>query len=352
MASQSIDLSGRGSVTLKDVAALAGVSVSTASLVLSGRHVGRVGEATRERVERAASDLGYSGNSLARGLRTQRSRTIGFVSDKIATTPFAVRMIQAAQEVAWERGLLLFLINTDGNVEFEHRAITSLRAQKVEGIVYACMSHHVVNLPPGLGADTVFLNSRPAKNELPSVVPDERQGAFDAVCELLKAGHERVAFIYHGKDTAPGVLRLRGYVEALESHGLAYDSGLVAVAERSIEGAAEAAHALLRREQPTGLFCYSDRIAAGVYRAAAHLGLSIPNDLSVVGFDDQEFLASALTPALTTVALPHEAMGRWAMQNLLDSPARKVAEGGFDPLLMTCELVRRDSVCPPPLVGN
>lgn len=256
-------------------------------------------------------------------------------------------MIQAAQEVAWERGLLLFLINTDGNVEFEHRAIESLRGQKVEGIIYACMSHHVVNLPPGLGGDTVFLNSRPARNELPSVVPNERQGAYDAVSELIKAGHQRIGFIYHGKDTAPGVLRLEGYVEALESHGLAYDSRLVVVAARSIDGAGEAAEALLRRERPTGLFCYSDRIAAGAYRAAAHLNMSIPGDLSVVGFDDQEFLASALTPALTTVALPHEAMGRWAMQNLLTSPATKVADGAFDPLLMTCELVRRDSVALP-----
>jgi LacI family transcriptional regulator len=334
-------------VTLKHVAEAAGVSITTASLVLNGGFEGRVGVAAQNRVRLAAKQLGYTVNSMAKALRTRRSRTVGFVSDRITTTPFAVRMVHAAQEEAWRRGILLFLVNTDGDEELERSVIDELRQRQVEGIIYARVSHRVVEPPPGLGRQAVLLNARTTHNELPSVVPDEYQGAMDATTRLIDAGHRRIGFLFPGSSSPAGELRLRGYRDALGRNGLSFDPALVAIAPRTISGSAKVAEEFLQAQRPTATFCYNDRIAAGAYRAAANLGMRVPFDLSVVGFDDQLYLASALTPGLTTMALPYEEMGRWAVQALFDLLDGRNDATTFEPRLAHCRLLERDSVAAP-----
>ncbi|GGC00734.1 LacI family DNA-binding transcriptional regulator [Cellulomonas carbonis] len=338
-------------IGIKDVAREAGVSAATVSLVLNDRSSHRIPAVTQERVRRVAAEIGYAPNTLARGLRTRQTRTIGFVSDRIATTPYAVRMIEAAQDAARANGHLLFLVNTGGDPELEREAIATLQAQQVDGFVYACMWHRAVDVPPTLPTGSVLLDARPVEGDFPAVVPDDRGGAVAAVQELVDAGHTRIAYVDIDEDPAPlaSGLRLAGYLEVLERAGITPDPALHVRGESDAAGGREAASRVLELpadRRPTALFCFNDRIAMGAYAAARHHGMEIPTDLSVVGYDDQQLIAAELDPPLTTVALPHAEMGRWAVEVLLGARDRPSAEEG--PVLMPCPLIRRDSVGPPP----
>ncbi|MDT0164560.1 LacI family DNA-binding transcriptional regulator [Actinotalea sp. AC32] len=338
-------------IGIKDVAREAGVSAATVSLVLNDRSSHRIPAVTQERVRRVAAEIGYAPNTLARGLRTRQTRTIGFVSDRIATTPYAVRMIEAAQDAARANGHLLFLVNTGGDPELEREAIATLQAQQVDGFVYACMWHRAVDVPATLPAGSVLLDARPLTGEFPSVVPDDRGGAVAAVQELVDAGHTRIAYVDIDEHPAPlaSGLRLEGYLEVLERAGIEPDPALHVRGESDAAGGREAASRVLELpadRRPTALFCFNDRIAMGAYAAARHHGMEIPTDLSVVGYDDQQLIAAELDPPLTTVALPHAEMGRWAVEVLLGARDRPSTEEG--PVLMPCPLIRRDSVGPPP----
>ncbi len=338
-------------VGIRDVAAAAGVSPTTVSLVLNARAPGRIPESTRERVRAAAAELGYEPNALARGLRTQRTHTIGLISDKIATTPYAVRMVEAAQDVARDHGRLVFLVNTDGDPALERDAVQALLARQVDGLVYACMWHRVVDPPAGLPAGTVFLDCAPVGGGYPAVVPDDHGGARTAVRALLDAGHRRIAYVDIDEDPLPiaSGLRLAGYREELAAAGVDPDPALHVRTASNAAGGRAAVDALLTLpadRRPTGLFFFNDRMAAGAYVSARHHGLRIPEDLSIVGYDDQQLIAAELDPPLTTVALPHYEMGRWATEVLLGSIEAPDGEDGV--LRMPCPLIPRASVGPPP----
>ncbi|WP_024286393.1 LacI family DNA-binding transcriptional regulator [Cellulomonas sp. KRMCY2] len=341
-------------VGIKDVARGAGVSPTTVSLVLNGQTEARIPAATRDRVRRVAEEIGYSPNSLARSLRTRRTHTIGLISDQIATTPFAVQMVEAAQDVARENGYLLFLVNTGSDAEVEHDAIEALLAQQVDGMIYACMWHRVVDAPARLPLGTVFLDGRPAGGGFPAVVPDDRAGAMAAVQELVDHGHRRIAYIDAGEAPVPiaSALRYSGYLDVLRAAGIEPDPSLhVEASITTAAGGVAAAGELLDRppgQRPTALFCFNDRVAMGAYRAARHRGLEIPRDVSIVGYDDQQYIAAALDPPLTTVALPHYEMGRWAVEVLVGLREAPTENDGV--VLMPCPLIRRESVAPPPAV--
>jgi len=340
--------------TLKDVAQAAGVSVTTVSVVLNDRHEGvRVPDATRRRVQQAAEDLGYRPNILARSLRTQETRTIGFVSDEVTTTPFAVSMLAAAQDEAARRGYLLFVVNLGANapLALQEQAIEQLVQQQVGHFVYGCMYHRVVDPPLGLPADAVFLNCEASGGRHRSIVPDDRQGAYEVVNELIDAGHRRIAFLDDHRHPPASGLRFEGFRAALAEHGLDYEPDLHLETTPFVRGGLVLSDliALPADRRPTAVFCYNDRIAMGAYRAARTAGLRVPDDLSIVGFDDQEFIASELDPPLTTVRLPHQEMGRLAIQLVLDEPGALDGAPGADGSLIKIpgELVRRDSVAKP-----
>ena len=335
-------------VGIREVAEAAGVSVTTVSHVLNSVPGARVSDDTRRRVQAAASQLGYAPNRMARGLRRQSSGTLGFISDNIATTPHAGRLILGAQEAAVRHGFTLVLFNTDRDPVVEERDLQTLLQFQVDGVVYATMYHRVVSVPPVLHTvPAVLLDAVADDDSLPTTVPDEVQGGRAAVEELLVAGHRRIGFVTNVDDIPATRGRLRAYRECLEAAGLAFDPSLVVSEPSEAAGGYRAARLLLTRpDRPTALFCYNDRMAMGAYRAAAELGVRIPADLSVVGFDNQELIAENLYPGLTTVALPHYEMGAWAVDTLAqlvagDPPPQ---EGT---LRMPCPLVRRDSVAAP-----
>ncbi|MEE6274165.1 LacI family DNA-binding transcriptional regulator [Georgenia wangjunii] len=334
---------------IKDVAERAGVAPSTVSVVLNDVTSVRVTDATRERVQRAAAELGYVPNGLARGLRTRRSRTVAFISDVIATTPYAGQLIQGAQDTAWKAGYLLMLVNTGGDAELEQHAIRALRQQQAGGVLYATMYHRLIELPALLeSVPVVLLDAAPASGQRPHVVPDEEAGARTAVVELAEHGHRRIGFVLDVGDSPAARGRLRGYHAALEEYGVHPDpSWVVRGASDSDGGEAAASRLLDRADRPTAIFAFNDQMAIGVYHAAAARGLRIPEDLSVVGFDDLYVLAREMRPGLTTVALPHYAMGELATQTLLGLVEHPLepAPGGQ---LVPCPIVRRGSVGPLP----
>lgn len=329
-------------VTIKDVARRAGVSSATVSMVLNRVSASRISEATAERVRLAAAELGYAPNLLARGLRRRRTDTIAVLSDQIATTSLAPQMVRAVQDVAARNGLLVFMVNTEGDRDVERSAVAALNQQRVDGFVYACLAHRIVELPAGIGPNVVLLDARTRRTRFPSVVPDDRGGARAAVTELLRHGHRRIGFINDRRNGLAARLRLVGYREALSSFKVRFERERVRFVLPGLDASAAAARQLVEEAGVTALFCFNDRVAVGAYRGLRHRGLRVPADVSVIGFDDHEFVADFADPPLTTVALPHYEMGEWAVSTLVDL----INGTGGEPVLqaMPCRLVRRASV--------
>jgi LacI family transcriptional regulator len=341
------------SVGIRDVAELAGVSVTTVSHVLNDTPQMRVAPETRDRVRAAAKTLGYGPNRMARALRTNRSGLIGLLSEEIATTPHAGRIILGAQDAAREHDLTLVIINAERETsDYSHRDdVQTLIDRQVEAVLYATMYHRQVSLPPNLqGVPAVLIDSTDRAEIVPSVVPDEVGGAVAAVTHLVDAGHTRIGFLNNDDDVPATRERLIGYRRVLTERGIAIDESLIVQApSETLPGYALAKEVLGRADRPTALFCYNDRMAMGAYRAAAELGLDIPTDLSIVGFDNQELIAANLFPGLTTVALPHYEMGVWAVETLVrllrgEADAKALAD---EPTRLDCPLVIRGSVAHP-----
>ncbi|MFD5278411.1 LacI family DNA-binding transcriptional regulator [Pseudarthrobacter sp. NPDC058362] len=343
-------------IGIKDVAIAAGVSVTTVSHVLNEVSYARISPETRDKVRSAAEELGYGPNRLAQALRTQRTGMLGLVSEDIATTPHAGRIILGADEAAKARGYGLMIINTSGSASLESRQtdVEALLERRVDGILYATMYHRNVDLPANLGTvPSVLVDSVATGGDITAVIPDEEGGARAAVQALLAAGHERIGFLNNTDDVPATRQRLRAFRATLDEAGLDGDGAPVESDVSEVHGGYEAAKRMLTRDDradvPTALFCYNDRMAMGAYRAAAELGLAIPDDLSVVGFDDQELIAANLHPGLTTVALPHYEMGAWATEHLIDAVEGKtdLSLMAVHPTILGCPLVSRDSVAAP-----
>ena len=335
----------KGRPNITDIAARAGVSPTTVSHVLNRVAGARVADATRERVENAAREMGYQPNGLARALRTQRSNTLALLSDEIATTPYAGRLILGAQEAASRHGWLLIIMTTGNVKSVEEREISAIWQHQVDGVLYAAAHHRVLDVPASLdGKPLIVVNAESTQAAHRTVHPDEFQGAYAATDELIRAGHTSIAFVNTMTPIPAREGRLEGYRAALKDAGIRFNKSLVVAGRSSfaVDGY-EAASALFRSRRPTAVFCFNDRMAMGTYRAAREAGLAIPDDLSVVGFDNQEIIAEALSPALTTMALPYYEMGAAAVDIL-------VAELKGEPLrtdrhvALASTVVRRESI--------
>ena len=326
--------------TIQDVARQADVGVGTVSRVLNDDP--KVKDTTRQHVLSVIDRVGYQPSFTARSLRTQKSGTIGFIADAVATTSYAVDIIKGAQNAAWARGKLLLVVDAD-NPELRERAFESMVEREVEGVIYAAMFHQKVELPAQFGTlPTVLVDCYSDSGAFPSAVPDEVQGGRTATEELLKKGHKRVAIVTNDRlETgypAPAG-RFAGYKQALENAGIPFDDELFLEGDGDATSGYTCTHELMRlKEPPTAIFCCTDRMAMGVYDALKELELSIPGDVAVVGFDNQEVIAAFLRPPLSTVALPHSEMGRWAVEQVLTGAETPVKR------LIFCPFVSRESV--------
>jgi len=304
-------------VTMRDIARAAGVSVATVSHVVNDKPGARIGDETRKRVHAAVAHLGYRTNALAKNLSVGSSRFIGLVADAIATTPFAGQIIHGAQDEAWKHGYVLLVANTDGNAAAENDAIAMMLEHQVRGILYSTWYHREIDVPGTLfQTDTVLVDCFSPASGLAAVVPDEEQGGRVATEALLAAGHSRIAFINTTTPSPALSGRLAGYRSALESAGIAFDEELVFPAAPAQEGGYEATAGIVG-SGATAVFCHNDRVAMGLYDGLRERGLRIPDDVAVMGFDNQEVIAAHLRPPLSTVALPHYELGAAGIRVLL-----------------------------------
>ena len=330
--------------TMRDVAKAAGVSQTAVSFVLNGRADKEISKDTSERIWAAIRALGYRPNAVAQSLRSGRSSLLGLVTDEIASTPFAVDIVRGAQDAAWEGGRILTLVNTNRQSRLESEAVAALVQHQVEGIIFAMMYHQEIVLPPVLGPrlPVALVNCFSADPSTRSVVPDEELGGYTAVQHLVQHGHRRIGFMNNIDDIPATAGRLAGYYRALAEANIPPRLEAVTQQRAIAQGGFDATlHLMAQTPPPTALFCFNDRMAMGAYAALQTLGLRIPEDVSVVGFDDLQLIAPHLRPALTTMALPHYAMGRWGVDTLFGqqpSPSKT---------LMACALVERASVAAP-----
>lgn len=327
-------------VTMRDVARLAGVSVATVSHVINDKPGARIGDAARERVRLAVEQLGYRPNAFAKSLVQGHSRFIGLVADAIATTPFAGQIIHGAQDEAWKHGYVLLVANTEGNAEAEASAIAMMLEHQVRGILYSTWFHRRVAVPAALRETDVVLVDCYAEGEsMPAVVPDERQGGRAATQMLIDAGHDRIALINTTTPSPAHEGRLAGYYDALAASGIAADPALVIDALPEQEGGYDVVSQLVATGA-TAVFCHNDRVAMGLYDGLRAVGLKVPEDMAVVGFDNQEVIAAHMRPPLTTVALPHYEMGAAGVRALLG-----IGQMPEDLLLLVeCPTVPRSSI--------
>lgn len=332
--------------TISDVAKLAKVSPKTVSRVLNNEP--NVTESTRIAVLDAISRLDYFPNQSARQMRTRQSNIIGLISDEIATTPYAVDIIKGAQAAAWESGKLLTVINTENEASVEKRAFQLAREYRFDSVIYASFFHREIQFTEDVGdIPIVLIDCFEASRRFASVVPNETRGGFDATVELLRHGHKRIGFINYDQPIPATIGRLEGYKRALEAASIAYDPDLVVADNGQASGGYRAALKLLEsKNPPTALFCWNDRVAMGVYDAARYLQMAIPQDLAIIGFDNQELIASQLHPGLTTMQLPHYEMGQWAIHYLVQSAATDATDGRSPAIQhkIDCRIIKRASV--------
>lgn len=334
--------------TAQDVANLAGASRTAVSFVLNGKEEGNVSAATRARILAAAAELNYSPHPGARSLRTQQTHLIGVITDAIASSPFAGQLLDGASQVARERGYLVAVFDSGGHVERELEAAREFRRRRVDGLIYASMGLREVSQVPEAGLPTVLANCFVSSADLPSVIPAEEEAGAAAAELLLDHGHRSIATIT-GDAAIAGRRRHEGFTARLAEHDCRAEVQSLHRRNWTIDEGYWAATALLDRapaDRPTAVFCVTDRIAAGAVLAAARLGLRVPEDVSILGFDDQEELAANLVPALTTFALPHRQMGEVATLILIDQLAGVTPSP--EQRLLPSPAVVRESVAAPP----
>jgi len=331
------------SVTMTDVATRSGVSRTTVSFVLSNRENANIPDSTRQRVLEAVDALGYRPNAGAQALAAQKSDWYGLITE-IVTAPFAVDIIKGVQDKAWDERKFVLIASSEGDPAMETAAIEKLLEQRVEGLIYATTWHRSVTLPPAaLEVPTVLINCFDPDDRFACVVPDEEMGGYRAAKRLLDAGHSRVAFINLDPAMPAAVGRRAGFDRAHAEAGITVDPDLMVYGHAQADGGYDAAAALLDSPAPpTAFFCGNDRMAMGAYDAIKERGLRIPQDIAVVGFDNQEIISQFLRPRLTTVALPFEQMGAVGVTMLADLIAG--APLRTNRMLIDCPLLERASV--------
>jgi LacI family transcriptional regulator len=314
-------------VTVRDVAHAAGVSQATAARALGG--YGYASGEARERVLESARALGYTPNAVARALVSNATMTVGVVVGDI-DNPFFATAARGLTDVFDGHGYTVLLANADEDHEREERVLDALRSRRVDGLVVVpapgARLHDLVDT----GLPLVQLDRAVRGLAADAVLAENTEGAERAVRHLIALGHHRIGIVSDTDEISSSAERLAGYREALRSAGIDPAPELVAIGGSTQEGAHAAALELLDRpDRPTAVFSANNFMTHGVLRAAAELGLSIPGDVALVGFDDLDW-TTLINPPLTVVSQPVSELGRLAAERLLariagdDSPARSL----------------------------
>ncbi|MFE6970935.1 LacI family DNA-binding transcriptional regulator [Isoptericola sp. NPDC057653] len=329
-----------------DVARLAGVSQATVSFVLNDRTDIPVAAATRQRILDAAGELGYRLNRAAQELKLARSTTVGVVSYGIASHPFAGRTLLGIQNAARARGHVCMVVDVADEPDHGADAVASLLDRGVAGLLFASPAALGVRTPAiDRSVRTAFSSCWPVDAETAGdvraeVLPDERAGGYRAARAVLDAGHRDVLFLGGTPEEWATIERERGLDDAAAELGIGAASIDRVHGDYSTRRGYDLAAEAFDRHRYTAVVCGNDRMALGALLLLRERGLAVPDDVSLVGYDDQEALAAELHPPLTTVALPHFEIGALALDALLDDEPR-------GRVTVTCPPVERASVAPP-----
>ncbi len=328
--------------TMMDVAARAGVSQATVSLVLNGSAGARLTDATKKKVKEVAEELGYKLAHRGQKKTTATDKLIVFVADEVATDPWTPLIFEGARSKALEFGVTMTMAVMRGEEDLGGQLIDQLSHKPHLGLIYATMLTRLVQ-PPKVFFETssVLVNCYDARRKLPSILPGEVLGGRTATEHLIRYGCKRIALINGQKGIDASRDRLRGYRQALSSADIPYNPALVYPGNwEPSAGYAGTMELMSGDNPPDGIFCANDMMALGCYDALKELRVRIPDDVAVVGFDDRE-IAQFMRPPLTTLVLPHYEMGSLASEMLLDVAGG--LQSGLDQIKVECPLVARDS---------
>nr|WP_196258192.1 LacI family DNA-binding transcriptional regulator [Pelagibacterium limicola] len=327
---------------MMDVAAAAGVSQATVSLVLSGSKGARLADSTRRRVLEAAQALGYKfvrrGSRVAPGGKS----SIIFIADEISADPWMSLAFEGARDKALEYGISVLLAVSHGDADVEASILSGMGNVPVLGVIYGTILTRLVKVPAALADRRLVLaNSYDEDRKFHSVMPGDTLGGRTATEHLISTGRRRIGFIngQQGVDAARD--RLKGYKQALASNDIPFDPALVRPGNWEPSAGYEMTHELMAlANPPDAIFCANDMMALGCYDALKELGIDVPGDVAVIGFDDRE-LAQFMHPPLSTLVLPHYEMGRSAAELLLDIAGGLQVPPGR--IKVTCDLIVRES---------
>lgn len=314
-------MAGPRRVTLKDVAAHAGVSQTTASYILNGlSEQMRIAPETEQRVQEAIDELAYRPNMNARSLRTQRTRTIGLITDFVAGGAYSSQMLAGANLAARSADHLLVIGETEGDPRARDLLIDEMRDRQVDGIVYATEAAVAMALPSSLtGLSVATLNCYDPASTTSAVMADDREGGRLAAELLIGSGLDSGVWVVGDApqgNVVAGLWRLAGIQSAFEAQGRSI-AGEIDCSWDDPEPAYDAICSWLAEGHMARAFiCMNDRVSLGAYRALTEHGLSIPGDVSIVSFDGSE-LASWLRPQVTSMSLPLREMGERAVRIVL-----------------------------------
>lgn len=330
----------RSRITIRDVAAHVGVSHQTVSRVMN--HSDQVTPETREKVLGAIKELGYRPNRLAQSMVTQKTKTIGLVVVDI-TNPFFFEVARGVQDMALTKGYNVFVCNTDDNPQREQDMLALLASQEVDGVIMATVSSPEDELLAFAEhyKPLVVINRDIPHPKASLVSVDILRGAKLAVAHLIERGHRNIAMLSHAGHKPNEMRRVRGYRETLLENGITSRDEWLVLAPPNLMGGYDATKTLLTQyPEVTAIFTYNDLMAIGALRSCHDLGLSVPQDCAVMGFDDIKFSAM-MQPSLSSISFDKYLVGEMAMRRLFemfDDP-----DLVHEPIRLDVDLVVRES---------
>lgn len=331
-------------VTITDIANIAGVSIATVSRVINNKSKG-VGEETRKRIWRIIEENNFQPSAVARGLVTKSSKIIGLIIPDI-TNPFYPILAKGVEEAASKRGYNTILCDGGNDPGKEAAYLKFLNEHYVSGIVYnnfRAISESTLEILSKSSLPTIFVDSKVTLAKANNLYIDNKVAMHKVIYYLYEQGHRKIAFLSGPSDSYSAIKRFKGYLTALEELGLEYNADLVVEGDFTIKDASKAVERLIERKvEFTAMACCNDLMALGAYEKFEEMGIKIPDDISIIGFDGIE-TTKLVRPRLTTVIQPNREMGRESANVLIDVIEGKRKKTGKD-IMFETELKIRDSV--------
>lgn len=329
--------------TIREVAKQAGVSIKTVSRMLSG-HEG-VRDETRRKIQKVMDGMEYYPSAAARSLRGQGTGLVALITDKLTTTPDSFEIVKGVQAACRERGKLLMIGETGGDKEVFERLVIEFRRQRPEALIKAAICHGEIVVEQTFSTcPLILVNCFERDGKFPAVLPDDQGGARAATEYVIHLGHRRIGHLGLLPDMVATRLRREGYLDALRSAGIPIDERLIRLGGSLPTGYEFAElpgviRSLLDVDPPpTVIMCGNDKMAMRALMILHQMGIRVPEELSLMGFDDYRLISEHLIPPLSTVSLPYFDMGVRATELALGRGA------GAQPVLMKCPVVPRESV--------